>query len=465
MAPTFRREHDSLGTVEVPESALWGAQTQRSLENFAIGRDRIPLELIHALAQIKGCCAMVNARHGLISPQQAQWIEAAAEEISNGLHDQQFPLSVWQTGSGTQTNMNVNEVISNLIANKTGEALGSQKPVHPNDHVNRSQSTNDVFPAAIHIAATAGLTTNLLPALNRLTKRLDDKVHAWSEIVKIGRTHLQDAVPLRLGDEVSAWRDQLIQAKGWLESSLTGLAQLPLGGTAVGTGLNAPPGFGADVAKELSVKTGLSFCQADNLFAVMAGHDALVQTMGQIRLLAVALLRIANDIRLLGCGPRAGLGELCLPENEPGSSIMPGKINPTQCEAMAMVCTQIMGLDAAVAAAGAGGHLQMNAYKPLIGFNLLQAIRLLGDAIHGFEKNLVAGLEPNRSRIASFVDQSLMLVTALTPSIGYEQASVIAHHAHANGMTLKQAALERGGIDAEDFDRLVNPGVMARPHL
>ena len=293
---SYRTERDSLGPVEVAADALWGAQTQRSLENFAIGSERIPVELIHALARIKRACATVNAEHGLLTPELATMICSAADAIAAGDHDQAFPLKVWQTGSGTQTNMNVNEVISNLVSLQTNEPLGSHRPVHPNDHVNRSQSTNDVFPAAIHIAATAGLTTNLLPALSRLTTTLDDKVHAWSKIVKIGRTHLQDAVPLRLGDEVSAWRDQLIQAKGWLEFSLPGLAQLPLGGTAVGTGLNAPSGFGADVAKELSVKTGLRFCQADNLFAVMAGHDALVQTMGQIRLLAVALLRIANDI-------------------------------------------------------------------------------------------------------------------------------------------------------------------------
>ena len=360
--------------------------------------------------------------------------------------------------------MNVNEVISNLVSRDCGEPLGSHRPVHPNDHVNRSQSTNDVFPAAIHLAAARQLHHLLLPTLTELTQSLDTKAAAWGAIVKIGRTHLQDAVPLTLGDEVTAWRDQLIQCGQWITSALNDLSHLPLGGTAVGTGLNTPPGFSEDVARELSRESGMTFHRAENLFAVMGGHDALVQTMGQIRLLAVALLRIVNDIRLLGCGPRAGLGELRLPANEPGSSIMPGKINPTQCEALAMVCIQVMGLDSAVAAAGAGGHLQMNAYKPLIGFNLLQSIRLLTDAMRSFRCNLVEGLEPDRDRIQQFVERSLMLVTALTPSIGYSKASAIAHRAHAEGLTLREAALELGHITGEEFDRIVDPGAMARPH-
>lgn len=464
MNQPFRIEQDCLGDVRVPEAALWGAQTQRSIENFAIGLERMPNELIHALARIKGCCAAVNARHGLLSIEQADRIKGAAESIAAGHHDEQFPLKVWQTGSGTQTNMNVNEVISNLVSRDCGETLGSHRPVHPNDHVNRSQSTNDVFPAAIHLAAASQLHHLLLPTLKELTQSLDTKAAAWGSIVKIGRTHLQDAVPLTLGDEVSAWRDQLIQCRQWITSALNDLSHLPLGGTAVGTGLNTPPGFSEDVARELSRESGLTFHRAENLFAVMGGHDALVQTMGQIRLLAVALLRIVNDIRLLGCGPRAGLGELRLPANEPGSSIMPGKINPTQCEALAMVCTQVMGLDSAVAAAGAGGHLQMNAYKPLIGFNLLQSIRLLTDAMRSFRCNLVEGLEPDRDRIQQFVERSLMLVTALTPSIGYSKASAIAHRAHAEGLTLREAALELGHITGEEFDRIVDPGAMARPH-
>ena len=464
MTRSFRIEHDSLGPVEVNDEALWGAQTERSLRNFAISNERIPVELIHALALIKQGCAAVNARHGVLNQEIADKIISAANAIVKGEHDDQFPLKVWQTGSGTQTNMNVNEVISNLVSRREGKPLGSHQPVHPNDHVNRSQSTNDVFPAAIHIAATQQLTDSLLPAVQALIKALDIKAEAWFPIVKIGRTHLQDAVPLRLGDEVSAWRDQLKLCHSWIEDSLTPLAALPLGGTAVGTGLNAPKGFSTDVAKELCSATGLTFRPADNLFAVMAGHDSLVHAMGQLRGLAVAMLRISNDIRLLGCGPRAGLGELQLPANEPGSSIMPGKINPTQCEAMAMVCTQVIGLDAAVAAAGAGGHLQMNVFKPLIGFNLLQSIRLLSDAINSFRQNLVDGLEPNRQQIQAFVDRSLMLVTALTPRIGYEKASAIAQHAHEQGLTLKDAALDLGHISASDFDQLVDPIKMATPH-
>ena len=464
MTRSFRIEHDSLGPVEVSDEALWGAQTERSLRNFAISNERIPVELIHALALIKQGCAAVNARHGVLNQELADKIISAANAIAKGQHDDQFPLKVWQTGSGTQTNMNVNEVISNLVSRREGNPLGSHQPVHPNDHVNRSQSTNDVFPAAIHIAATQQLTDSLLPAVQALIDALNIKAEAWFPIVKIGRTHLQDAVPLRLGDEVSAWRDQLKLCHSWIEDSLTPLAALPLGGTAVGTGLNAPKGFSTDVAKELCSATGLTFRPADNLFAVMSGHDSLVHAMGQLRGLAVAMLRISNDIRLLGCGPRAGLGELQLPANEPGSSIMPGKINPTQCEAMAMVCTQVIGLDAAVAAAGAGGHLQMNVFKPLIGFNLLQSIRLLSDAINSFRQNLVDGLEPNRQQIQAFVDRSLMLVTALTPHIGYEKASAIAQHAHVKGLTLKNAALDLGHISASDFDQLVDPIKMATPH-
>ena len=464
MTRSFRIEHDSLGPVEVSDEAMWGAQTERSLRNFAISNERIPVELIHALALIKQGCAAVNARHGVLNQELADKIISAANAIAKGQHDDQFPLKVWQTGSGTQTNMNVNEVISNLVSRREGNPLGSHQPVHPNDHVNRSQSTNDVFPAAIHIAATQQLTDSLLPAVQALIDALNIKAEAWFPIVKIGRTHLQDAVPLRLGDEVSAWRDQLKLCHSWIEDSLTPLAALPLGGTAVGTGLNAPKGFSTDVAKELCSATGLMFRPADNLFAVMAGHDSLIHAMGQLRGLAVAMLRISNDIRLLGCGPRAGLGELQLPANEPGSSIMPGKINPTQCEAMAMVCTQVIGLDAAVAAAGAGGHLQMNVFKPLIGFNLLQSIRLLSDAINSFRQNLVDGLEPNRQQIQAFVDRSLMLVTALTPHIGYEKASAIAQHAHEQGLTLKNAALDLGYISASDFDQLVDPIKMATPH-
>ena len=464
MGGQLRQEHDSMGSVEVPAEALWGAQTQRSCNNFAIGNQLIPAELIHALARIKGCCAEINGRHELLTAQQVQAIERAAAAISEGTHDNQFPLSVWQTGSGTQTNMNVNEVISNLAARDTGHALGSHDPVHPNDHVNRSQSTNDAFPAAIHVAAVLLLQNDLLPELDRLIASLDEKAGSWMDIIKIGRTHLQDAVPLRLGDEVSAWRDQIHQGREWLDKAREDMLALPLGGTAVGNGLNTPAGFSSDVVNLLAERTTTAFHPAPNLFAVMAGHDALVQAMAQLRRLAVSLLKIANDIRLLSCGPRAGLGELLLPANEPGSSIMPGKVNPTQCEALAMVCTQVIGLDAAVAAAGAGGHLQMNVYKPLIGANLLQGINLLNDACRCFRLNLVDGMKPDRERIAAFVERSLMLVTALTPEIGYRSASAIAQHAHREGLSLRDAAMELGHISPERFDALMNPAVMAQPH-
>ena len=464
MVAATRVETDSMGPVEVPAEALWGAQTQRSLHNFAISSDRMPAELIHALARIKQAAAITNARLGVLDPERRDHIVEAAAAIAEGLHDAQFPLRVWQTGSGTQTNMNLNEVISNLAAQAAGEPLGSHKPVHPNDHVNRSQSTNDAFPAAIHVAAAEGISRRLLPELQRLTEAFADKTEAWSSIVKIGRTHLQDAVPLTLGQEASAWRDQIRTAAERIEASLSEVLPLPLGGTAVGTGLNAPDGFAVQAAEELVRLTGLPFSSAPNKFAVMAGHDGLVHAMGQLRLLAVSLLKIANDIRLLACGPRAGLAELHLPENEPGSSIMPGKVNPTQCEAMAMVCTQVIGLDAAVAMAGCGGHLQMNVYKPLIGFNLLQAIRLLTDACRCFRVAMVEGMEPNRSRIQRDVEQSLMLVTPLAPVIGYDKASSIAKFAHEQGSSLRDAALELGYVSAEDFDRIVNPAAMAIPH-
>ena len=463
MTQTTRTEHDSMGPVEVPTEALWGAQTQRSLQNFAISDDRIPVELIHALAQIKQAAAIVNARLGVLDDNRRDLIVAVAADIAEGRHDDQFPLRVWQTGSGTQTNMNVNEVISNLASQSEGEPLGSHQPVHPNDHVNRSQSTNDAFPAAIHIAATAGIQHRLLPEVQRLSEAFAAKSEAWQDIVKIGRTHLQDAVPLTLGQEASAWRDQLSSARNRIEVSLQELYPLPLGGTAVGTGLNAPEGFADQAATELARLSGLPLVSAPNKFAVMASHDGLVNAMGQLRLLAVSLLKIANDLRLLACGPRAGLAELHLPENEPGSSIMPGKVNPTQCEAMAMVCTQVIGLDAAVAMAGAGGHLQMNVYKPLIGFNLLQTIKLLTDACHCFRVAMVDGIEPNRSRIQRDVEQSLMLVTPLAPVIGYDKASAIAKHAHEQGSSLRDAALELGYVSATEFDRIIDPAAMTNP--
>ena len=460
----MRQEHDSIGAVDVPAAALWGAQTQRSLNNFAIGHQKIPAELIHALARIKQCCAAVNGRHGLLNDQQVALIERAGQAIQTGQHDDHFPLSVWQTGSGTQTNMNVNEVISNLAAQESGENLGSHRPLHPNDHINRSQSTNDVFPAAIHVAAALQLQQELLPELKRLIASLDAKAAAWQDIIKIGRTHLQDAVPLRLSDEVSAWRDRLSDGVHWLTTAHQDLLALPLGGTAVGSGLNTPDRFAHEVCAELASRTGSTFQPAKNLFAVMAGHDALVQSMAQLRRLAVTLLTIANDIRLLACGPRAGLGELLLPANEPGSSIMPGKVNPTQCEAVAMATTQVMGMDQAVAIGGSAGHLQMNVYKPLLGLNLLRSGQLLTDSCRSLEEHLVRGMDLDHSKVGHFRDQSLMLVTALAPVIGYDMAAKIALHAHSEGLSLKQAALALEAIEAEAFDEAVNPGWMAKPH-
>ena len=460
MASLHRIEHDSMGPVEVPVLALWGAQTQRSLLNFSIGNDLIPIELIHALARIKQAAAIVNCRFNLLTSNQRDVIIKAASEIAEGCHDEQFPLRVWQTGSGTHTNMNLNEVISNLASQSHGEPLGSHIPVHPNDHVNKSQSTNDSFPAAIHIAVINEINSKLLPELNLLQKVLDQKSSDWDKIIKIGRTHLQDAVPLTLGQEVSAWKEQITSAVQRIKSALAELYPLQLGGTAVGTGLNAPPNFDKEIAEELCIVTGLPFQAASNKFAVMASHDGLVNLMSKLKLLAVALLKIVNDIRLLSCGPRTGLGELRLPANEPGSSIMPGKVNPTQCESMAMVCTQVIGLDVAVTLAGSGGHLQMNSYKPLIGFNLLQSIRLLHDACQSCRKAMFEGIEPNKEKIQNHLEQSLMLVTALTPEIGYNKASQVAQLAHREGISLREAAIKLGHINGDDFDRIVDPSSM-----
>ncbi len=463
MNAPIRIEYDSMGAVEVPEEALWGAQTQRSLKNFAISKDTIPLELIHSLALIKKAAARVNNQLGIIDAKRCKLIENASSEIIQGLHDKHFPLRVWQTGSGTQTNMNVNEVISNLASLASGKPLGSHEPVHPNDHVNKSQSTNDTFPSAIHISAVKNIVQNLLPELKKLIEVLRAKSKNWESIVKIGRTHLQDAVPLTLGQEVSAWHKQLEAAYKRIESSLTELYDLPLGGTAVGTGLNAPPEFDQRITKEISQLTEMPFTTAPNKFACMASHDGLVNTMSQLRILATSLLKIVNDIRLLACGPRAGLSELFLPENEPGSSIMPGKVNPTQCEAMAMVCTQIIGLDLAVSLAGSGGHLQMNVYKPLIGFNLLHSIELLHDACSSCRRSMLAGIEPNLKKINQDLNQSLMLVTALVPEIGYEKACAIATYANNKGFSLRQSALELGLVSESDFDRIMDPSKMISP--
>ncbi len=460
MSKPSRIEHDSIGQIEVSQTALWGAQTQRSLLNFAIGEDKIPLTLIYAIVKIKQSAAIANCRLGNLTKEKQQAIVEACQEILNGDHDNQFPLSVWQTGSGTQTNMNVNEVISNIASKANGCELGSHQPLHPNDHVNRSQSTNDVFPAAIHISTIQEILSKLLPELELLIQALHKKKTQWKEIIKIGRTHLQDAVPLTLGQEVSAWEDQLSTAHARITNSLKELYPLPLGGTAIGTGLNAPPGFDQEIVTEIANFTRLPFTPSLNKFAIMASHDGLVHAMSELKMLAVSLLKIVNDIRLLSCGPRTGLGELALPANEPGSSIMPGKINPTQCESMAMVCTQVIALDYAVTTAGSSGHLQMNAFKPLIGFNLLRSINLLSSACKSSRVLMINDMQPNLKRLQNNLQQSLMLVTSLTPMIGYEKASEIAQYAHSHGMTLKEAAKLLGHVTEADFDRIVDPKSM-----
>ncbi len=460
MSNIKRLEKDSLGSIDVPKDALWGAQTQRSILNFPIGDEVIPHEIIHAIAQIKASAARVNNSLGLINEEITEFITEASSEIMEGKHNDQFPLKVWQTGSGTQTNMNVNEVISNIASRRLNNPLGSHKPLHPNDHVNRSQSTNDVFPAAIQIATIITLKDKLIPELNKLVNVFQQKSREWKDIIKIGRTHLQDAVPLTLGQEVSAWGAQLESALGRIEVNLTELYPLPLGGTAIGTGINTPENFDNLIALDIARKTNLPFKTAPNKFAIMASHDGLVNIMSQLKLLAVSLLKIVNDLRLLSCGPRAGLSELQLPANEPGSSIMPGKINPTQCEAMAMVCTQIIGMDTSVSIAGSGGHLQMNVYKPLIGYNILKSINLLQNACKSCRENMIEGIQPNKPKIKEYLENSLMLVTALAPSIGYEKASKIAQLAHEKNLSLRQASNQLSYIDQEEFDTLIDPKSM-----
>ncbi len=455
-----RLEQDSMGTIEVPKEALWGAQTQRSILNFAIGDEKIPLEIIYAIAKIKTSAAKVNHHLGIIDTETKNLITEASSEIVKGKHDNEFPLKVWQTGSGTQTNMNVNEVISNIASHHSNNPLGSHNPLHPNDHVNKSQSTNDVFPAAIQIATITTLKETLIPELKKLIYILNQKSNDWKNIIKIGRTHLQDAVPLTLGQEASAWRDQLGTALVRIESNLKELYSLPLGGTAVGSGLNAPKNFDNLISLDLSKTLKLPFETATNKFAIMASHDGLVNIMSQLKLLAISLLKIVNDIRLLSCGPRAGLSELNLPANEPGSSIMPGKINPTQCEAVAMVCTQIIGMDTAVSIAGSAGHLQMNVYKPLIGYNIINSIKLIHTACKSCRKNMLEGIQPNKTKIKYYLENSLMLVTALAPSIGYEKASKIAQLAHEKNISLRQASKQLNYINEKEFDLLLNPESM-----
>ncbi|MED5383772.1 MAG: class II fumarate hydratase [Cyanobacteriota bacterium] len=463
MKETFREERDSLGPVQVPGERLWGAQTQRSLRFFSIGEDRMPKEMIRAYALVKKAAAIANERSGHLEHSQAELIVRACDELLDGQHQQDFPLFVWMTGSGTQFNMNVNEVISNRCCQLSGTALGSKQPVHPNDHVNMGQSTNDSFPTAMHIAAVLGVRESLLPSLLKLRESLQRKADQWADLIKIGRTHLQDATPLTLGQEISGYVDMLTDNINRLESSLTGVMRLCIGGTAVGTGINTDQGFAEAVAAEIAEMTGQPFCSATNKFALQGAHDDLAWLSAGLANLAGSVLKIANDIRLLSCGPRAGLNELQLPANEPGSSIMPGKVNPTQCEAIAMVAMQVIANDHAVQMGNAGGHLQMNASKPLIIFNILKSIKLLTDGGNNFRQFLVDGMDANVEQINRYVERSLMLVTALSPVIGYENASAIAHHAHAHDLTLKQAALELELVSEDDFDRIVDPRRMIHP--
>ena len=458
-----RTETDSMGPIEVDAARYWGAQTQRSLENFRIGDERMPRELVHALATIKKASALVNRDLGLLADAKAQPIVAAADEVLRGDHDGEFPLVVWQTGSGTQTNMNVNEVIANRAIELAGGVRGAKQPIHPNDHVNLSQSSNDVFPTAMHVAVAKRVTAQLLPAAGGLRETLDAKARAFADIVKIGRTHLQDATPLTLGQEISGWVAQLDHGIAAIRAALPPVYELALGGTAVGTGLNAPAAFPAAVAGKLAELTGLPFVTAPNKFAALAGHDALIGLHGAIKQLATALTKIANDVRWLASGPRSGLGELIIPENEPGSSIMPGKVNPTQCEAMTMVCVQVIANDVAVSVAGASGNFELNVYKPLIAHAALQSIRLIGDACASFDAHCARGIEPDRAEIDRKLRGSLMLVTALAPHIGYDRAAEVAKRAHATGATLRDAAIALGHVTGDEFDRWVRPEDMVGP--
>ncbi|MGC4087394.1 MAG: class II fumarate hydratase [Polyangiaceae bacterium] len=460
MSTEFRLERDSMGEVQVPNERLWGAQTQRSLQHFAISGERMPLELLRELALVKRAAASVNQALGVLDARLAEAIVRAADEVHAGRHDAEFPLVVWQTGSGTQTNMNMNEVLANRASELLGGKRGEERLVHPNDHVNRSQSSNDVFPTAMAMAALRALDSRLLPAVGRLRVALTDKAVEYSELVKLGRTHLMDATPLTFGQEIGGWAHQLSQCMAHLSSARPHLSELALGGTAVGTGLNAPPGFAEAVAEELSRVSGLGLVSAPNKFEALAAHDALVFAHGAIKTLAAALFKLANDVRWLASGPRSGLFEISIPENEPGSSIMPGKVNPTQAEAMLMCCAQVFGNDVAINIGGSNGNFELNVFKPLIAHTFLQSARLLADACDGFREHLVLGMQPNRARIAELLERSLMLVTALAPHIGYENAAHIAQRAHAEGTTLKQAALGLGLVSAEDFERWVVPEKM-----
>jgi len=461
----IRRETDSLGVVEVPADKLWGAQTQRSLEHFSIGQDLIPREMITAYATLKKAAANANHAGGRLDDSIHRLIVQVCDEILAGQHHDMFPLHVWMTGSGTQFNMNVNEVISNRCCQLAGTALGSKTPVHPNDHVNMSQSSNDTFPSAMYIAAAVNVKGRLLPAVTALGDAIAAKAKEWKDVVKIGRTHMQDATPITLGQEWSGYAGMLSDNIERIEDALKGVYRLALGGTAVGTGINAAPGFAEAAAAEIAKLSGLPFVSAPNKFIVQGAHDALVQLSGTFRTLGVSLYKIANDVRLMSCGPRAGFAELQIPENEPGSSIMPGKVNPTQAEALTMIAVQVMANDVAVGFGGAGGYLEMNVYKPLIIFNITHSITIISDGCTNFRKFLVEGTKPNLKKIKEYVDRSLMLVTALSPVIGYDKASKIAHYAMDHDLTLKDAALKLGFVTDELFDRVVDPAKMVKPYV
>ena len=458
-----RTETDSLGAVDVPADAYWGAQTQRSLINFAIGQERMPLPVVHALALIKKAAARVNCRIGDLPTDIARLIEQAADEVLDGQHDDQFPLVVWQTGSGTQSNMNVNEVIAGRANEIATGQRGGKSPVHPNDHVNRSQSSNDSFPTAMHLAAVRAVQQDLLPAIAELRGGLAEQSLRHAQLVKTGRTHLMDATPITFGQELSAFVAQLDHAEQVIRAALPAVCELAQGGTAVGTGLNAPKGFAAAIAAELAALSGLPFVSAPNKFAALAGHEPLVTLAGTLKTLAVALMKLANDLRLLGSGPRAGFAEVRLPANEPGSSIMPGKVNPTQCEALSMLACQVLGNDVTIGFAASQGHLQLNVFKPVIIHSLLQSIRLLADGCRNFNRHCVADMEPDARQMAAHLERGLMLVTALNPHIGYDKAAEIAKKAYAEGITLREAALALGHLTDEQFDAWVRPEQMLEP--
>jgi fumarate hydratase class II len=458
-----RTETDTFGPIEVPADRYWGAQAQRSLENFAIGWEKQPLSIVRALGIVKRAAAETNQALGRLDAERAEAIAAAAQEVIDGRLDDHFPLSVWQTGSGTQSNMNANEVIANRAIERLGGAIGSKEPIHPNDHVNMSQSSNDTYPTAMHIACAERIVHDLLPALAHLHDALDVKVKAFADIVKIGRTHTQDATPLTLGQEFSGYAAQVASAIARIETTLPGLMELAQGGTAVGTGLNAPIGFAEKIAERIAAITGLPFATAPNKFEALAAHDAMVFAHGAINAAAAALYKIANDIRFLGSGPRSGLGELALPENEPGSSIMPGKVNPTQCEALTQVCVQVFGNNAALTFAGSQGHFELNVYNPVMAYNFLQSVQLMADAARSFTDRCVVGIEAREDNIQAALERSLMLVTALAPTIGYDNAAKIAKSAHKNNTTLREEALATGLVDAQEYDRLVRPRAMTKP--